>query len=110
MQTRRLQSHDSVHDAVDNIIRESRQHALRERIGFLPTSSPGGRGGRVDILISDAAVGHTLGDFVVADPTRRDLVERAARQDIVATTDAGEGMKPTIGIAKLRRNLCPSLL
>ena len=39
-------------------------------------------------MISDAAVGHTLVDIVVADPTRRDLVERAARQDLVAATDA----------------------
>ena len=35
-------------------------------------------------MISDAAVGHTLDDIVVADPTRRDLVERASRQDLVA--------------------------
>ena len=27
-------------------------------------------------------------DIVVADPTRRDLVERAARRDLVAATDA----------------------
>ena len=39
-------------------------------------------------MISDAAVGHTLVDIVVADPTRRDLVERAARHDLVAATDA----------------------
>ena len=38
-------------------------------------------------MISDAAVGHTLVDIVVADPTRRDLVERAARQDLVAATN-----------------------
>ena len=43
----------------------------------------------MDILISDAKAGHTLVDIVVADPTRRDLVERAARQDLVAATDAG---------------------
>ena len=49
---------------------------------------PGGCGGRVDIVISDAAVGHTLVDIVVANPTRRDLVERAARHDLVAATDA----------------------
>ena len=42
----------------------------------------------MDIVISDAAVGHTLVDIVVANPTRRDLVERAARQDLVAATDA----------------------
>ena len=38
----------------------------------------------MDIVISDAAVGHTLVEIVVADPTRRDLVERAARQDLVS--------------------------
>ena len=74
-------------DAVYHIIRESRQHAQRERTGFLPSSAPGGRGGRVDIVISDAAVGHPLVDIVVADPTRRDLVERAARQNLDAATD-----------------------
>ena len=40
-----------------NRICESRQHAHRERTGFLPLSAPRGRGGRVDIVISDAAVG-----------------------------------------------------
>ena len=74
-------------DAVYHIIRESRQHAQQERTGFLPSSAPGERGGRVDIMISNAAVGHTLVDIVVADPTRRDLVERAARHDLVAATD-----------------------
>ena len=39
-------------------------------------------------MISDAALGHTLVDIVVADPTHRDLVELAARQDLVAATDA----------------------
>ena len=39
-------------------------------------------------MISDAAVGHTLVDVVVADSTRRDLVERAAREDLVAATNA----------------------
>ena len=34
------------------------------------------------------AVGHTLVDIVVADPTRRDLVQRTARHDIVAATVA----------------------
>ena len=49
--------------------------------------APRGRGSRVDIVISDIAVGHTLVDIVVAYPTRRDLVEGAARQDLVVTTD-----------------------
>ena len=39
-------------------------------------------------MISDAAAGHTLVDIVVADPTRHDLVKRAARHDLVAATDA----------------------
>ena len=41
-----------------------------------------------NIVISDAAVGHTLVDIVVADRTRRNLVDRTARHDIVAATDA----------------------
>ena len=62
------------------------------RIGSALTSflqsALGGRGGRVDIVTSNAAVGHTLVDIIVAEPTRRDLVERAARQDLVAATHA----------------------
>ena len=65
----RTSSHDSVRD-VYHIIRESGQHAQRAQTGFLPSSAPGGRGGRVDIVISDAAACHTLIDIVVADPTR----------------------------------------
>ena len=38
-------------------------------------------------MISDAAVGHTLVDIVVAYPTCRDLVERAAIHDLVDATD-----------------------
>ena len=34
-------------------------------------------------MILDAAAGHTLIDIVVADPTCRDMVERAARIDLV---------------------------
>ena len=60
--------------------------SIESRIGS--ALAPGGRGGRVDIVISDAAVGHTLFGITVADPTHRDLVERAARQDLVAATDA----------------------
>ena len=78
----------NVRDAVHHIIRESRQHARRERTASLPSSTPGGRGGRVDIAISDATVGQTLVDIVVADPTRRYLVERAAIHDLVAATYA----------------------
>ena len=84
----RTSSHDFVRDAVCHIIRESCQHAHRERTSFLPSSAPDGRGGRLDIVISDAAVGHTLVDIVVADPTRRDLVERAVRRHLTAVTDA----------------------
>ena len=43
----------------------------------------------MDIVISNATAGHTLVDIVVADPTRRDLVERAGGQELVATRDAG---------------------
>ena len=45
-------------------------------------------------MISDAAVGHIVVDIVVADPTRRDLAERTARQDLVAAPNA-EGRKET---------------
>ena len=69
------------------LIRESRQHAYREHTCFLPPSAPGERRERVDIVISDAAVGRTLVDIVVANPTHRDLVELAARHDLVAATD-----------------------
>ena len=75
-------------DAVYHIIGEWRQNSHRERIGFLPISARGGRGGRVNIVISDGALGHALVDIVVADPTCRDFVERVAGQDIVAATDA----------------------
>ena len=75
-------------DVVYHIIRESRQHAHRERNDFLPSSKAGGRERCVDIVISDAAEGHTFVDSVVADPTRHDLVERAAGEDLVAATNA----------------------
>ena len=84
----RASSHDSVRNTVDHIIRKLRKHAHRERTRYLPSTAPGGRGGQVDIVISDAPVGHTLVDIVVAEPTRRDLVERAARHDLVAATYA----------------------
>ena len=93
-------------DTVCHIIRQSRQHAHRERTGFLPSSAPRERGGRVGIVISDAAVGHTLVDIVVSDLPRLDLVERAAKQDLVAATYA----EHTIGIVESVRNLCPLLL
>ena len=40
-------------------------------------------------MISDATVGYTLVDIVVADC--RDLVEIAARHDLVGATNAKEG-------------------
>ena len=58
----------------------------------------------VGIVILDAAVGHTLVDIVVADPTCRDLVERAARQDSSSLHMRSGGRKPTIGNAQLGRN------
>ena len=54
--------------------------------------------------------GHTLVDIVAVDPTRRDLVERAAIHDLVTAAHAEGRRTPTIGIAHLGRNLCPSLL
>ena len=39
-------------------------------------------------MFSDAAVGHTLVNIVIADPTCRDLVECAAKHNLVATIDA----------------------
>ena len=38
-------------------------------------------------MISDAALGHTLVIIVVADPTRRDLAECVASQDLVVATN-----------------------
>ena len=75
-------------EAAYRIICESRQQAHRERTGFLPSLAIGGHGGRVDIVILDGAVGRTLVDIAFADLTRRDLVERAARHDLVAAADA----------------------
>ena len=71
-----------------HVIRESRQHAHQERIGFLPSSTPWGRRGHVDIAILDSAVGHALAELVVIDPTHRDLVECVSRHDLVGATDA----------------------
>ena len=88
-------SHDSVRDAVYHIIHELRQHAHWERTSLLLSSTLGGRGGRVDIVISEVAVGQTLVDIVVANPTRHDLVERVGREDPVAVTNAEEGNPPS---------------
>ena len=42
----------------------------------------------VDIVISDAVVGHNWVGIVVVTPTCCDLVERATREDLVVATDA----------------------
>lgn len=42
---------------------------------------------RVDIVILGNTLGHTLIDIVIADSTRRDLVNRFARNDLIAATD-----------------------
>ena len=42
----------------------------------------------MDIVVLDTAVGHTLVNIFVAYPTRRDLVERVARQDLVPAIEA----------------------
>ena len=51
---------------------------MREKTEFLPSSIPGSRGGRVDLVIPEPGRGHTLLVVVIADPTRVDLVTRAA--------------------------------
>ena len=72
-------------------------------------SGPWGRGGLVDVVISDAAVGHSLADIVVANPTRRDLVEHATRQDLVAAT-AAERRKETHYRDRVARKFVPFAL
>ena len=47
------------------------------RRDFSLRPSQGGRGGRVDLVISEPPRGHTFLDVVIADPTRVDLVARA---------------------------------
>ena len=109
----RTSSHDSVRDAVYHIIRESRQHAHWERTGFLPSSAPGRRGERVDIVISDAVVGHTLVDIVVFLLQTLSVANWwSAPLDMILSLPQmrSEGRKPTIGIARLGQNLCPLLL
>ena len=81
----RTTSHDSLRDAIYHIIREFRQHAHRERTGFLPSSVSRGRGGRVDIVTS--------------------LCEISPLPQMQS-----EGRKPTIEISQRGRNLCPLLL
>ena len=73
------------------------------------SSAHGTRGGRVDIVIANATAWHALVDIVVADPTRRDLVERVAELDVNAATNA-ERMKETHYRDRSPRTECPSLL
>ena len=61
-------------------------------------------------MISDAAMGHTLIDIVVADPTRRDLVERAARQDLVAVAHAEQRKETHYWDRGAGTKFCPLLL
>ena len=84
----RTAAHDAVRDAIEYIIRDAGRAVVREKTGFLPSSIPGGRGGRVDLVISEPARGHTLLDIVIADPTRVDLVARAAVASEHAASEA----------------------
>ena len=72
----RIDAHDVVRDAIYYITR----CGTRSRAGEdgIPPSSIPARGGRVDLVISEPARGHTLLDVVVAGTTRVDLVARAA--------------------------------
>ena len=74
----RTAAHDAVLDALYYIVRDAGRAVVRERTGFLPSAIPGDGAERVDLLIYEPASGHTLLDVVIADPTRVDLVSRAA--------------------------------
>ena len=65
-------------DAIYYISEDAGRAIVREKTEFLPSSIPGSRGGRVDLVISEPARGHTLPDVVIADPMRADLVVRAS--------------------------------
>ena len=73
----RIAAHDALRDVIYYIIRDAGCAVVREKTRFLPSSILGGRGGRVDLVISKPARGHTLLDVVISDPTRVDLVIRA---------------------------------
>ena len=73
----RIAAHDAVRDAIYYITREAGRVVMRERTGFLPSSILGGRGGCVDLVMSELVRGHTLLKDVTRDPTRVDLVARA---------------------------------
>ena len=64
----------------------------------------------MDIVISDGAVGRTLVDIVVVDPTRRDWWSTPLNKILSPLQIRSEGRKPTIGITQLGRILCPLLL
>ena len=66
----RSAAHDAMRDVMYYIIWEAGRAFARERTGFLPSAIPRGRGGRVDLVISEPASGHTLLDVVIEDPTR----------------------------------------
>ena len=63
----RIAAHDVVRDASYHIIREAGHVVVRGKTGFLPSSIPGGRGGRVDLVISEPTRGHTLLYVVIAN-------------------------------------------
>ena len=71
-------AHDAVRIVVYYIIQETGRVVAQEKTGFLPSSILGGRGGRVDLVISAPARGYTLLDVFIADPTRVNLVARAS--------------------------------
>ena len=73
----RSAAHDDLHDAVFYIIQDAHRALVRGKMGFFPSSIPMGLGGRVYLMISEPARGHTLLDVVIADPTCVDLVSRA---------------------------------
>ena len=70
----RSAAHDAMRDAMYYIIREAGRAFAGERTSSLPSAIPRGRGGRVDLVISEPASGHTLLDVVIADPTRVDAL------------------------------------
>ena len=63
-------------DSMTLLHRTKRGRAGKDKIS--PSSTPGGQGKRVDMVMSEPVCGHTLLNFVIADPTRVDMVARAA--------------------------------
>ena len=62
--------HDAVRDAVASIASEAGFCVGHEQRHLLPRGDPHGAHRRVDLLFTDDGGGHSLGDVVVADPTR----------------------------------------